>query len=42
VRRLLLGRCDGETAWEPTLMYPEVEVRWKDGKIESRTVTRAQ
>lgn len=35
--RWVRGQSTGETPWEPSAMFPEVEVRWKDGRVESRS-----
>jgi len=35
-----LRELDGETPWEPSGIFDDVEVRWRDGYVESRTVRR--
>jgi hypothetical protein len=36
--RLLRDRYEGSTPWETSVMDPDVEVRWCNGKVESRLV----
>jgi hypothetical protein len=33
---LILGNIRGSTPWEPSGIFDDVEVRWIDGRVESR------
>jgi hypothetical protein len=36
--RWLRDRYEGSTPWETSVTDPDVEVRWRNGKVESRLV----
>lgn len=38
--RYLRGEYEGETPWETSALDRDVEVRWKDGQVESRLKPR--